>query len=229
MRVDICCGKKETLSQSGVIDAPVETQRIRQVYNFISHVYFLATPLEKKARMRGIELAMIKPGDRVLEVAVGLGQSFEEILKRVGLGSMAYGVDLSPAMLEKARKRVSGKGYANFDLREGDARHLPFPDETFDVLYNSYMLDLIPIADLPVILGEYKRVLKEGGRIVLVNFSKKDSSPVFYEKMYRMSPYFWGGCRPVLMESFVKEAGFVGVTREWRGGTLPTEIVCAIK
>ncbi len=117
MRVRICCGKREALSQNGVIDAPVETQRIRQAYNFISHIYFLATPLEKKARMRGIELAAIQPGDRVLEVAVGLGQSFAEILKRAGPSSIVHGVDLSPAMLEKARKRVSGKGYTNFDLR----------------------------------------------------------------------------------------------------------------
>jgi len=96
-------------------------------------------------------------------------------------------------------------------------------------LYNSYMLDLIPLADLPIVLGEFKRVLKTGGHMVLVNFSKKDNSPVFYEKLYRMNPYLWGGCRPVLMESFVTEAGFGEVSREWRGGILPAEIIYAVK
>ena len=58
------------------------------------------------------------------------------------------------------------------DLKESGARHLPFPDETFDVLYNSFMLDLIPIADFPVVLKEFQRVLKKDGRLFLVNLSK---------------------------------------------------------
>ncbi len=120
-------------------------------------------------------------------------------------------------------------GYANFDLREGDARHLPFPDETFDVLYNSYMLDLIPLADLLLVVKEFHRVLKEGGRLVLVNLSKMDASPVFYEKLYRRMPYLLGGCRPVVMGAFVKGAGFSEVKREFLRLPLPSEIVTAVK
>lgn len=166
--------------QKGIIEAPVEIDKIRRAYSWMSKIYFLAAPLEKKARMRGIELAQIRPNDRVLEVAVGIGHSFLEILKRVDLGNAVYGIDLSPKMLEKTKKSASQKGYSNFDLRECDARCLPFPDETFDVLYNSYMLDLMPVADFPVTLKEFHRVLKKDGRLVLVNFSKQDSSPVFY-------------------------------------------------
>jgi ubiquinone/menaquinone biosynthesis C-methylase UbiE len=55
---------------------------------------------------------------------------------------------------------ITKKGYSNFDLKESEARHLLFSDETFDVLYNSYMLDLIPIADFPVVLKEFQRVLR---------------------------------------------------------------------
>ncbi|MCZ7401842.1 MAG: methyltransferase domain-containing protein [Candidatus Methanoperedens sp.] len=215
--------------QNGIIEAPVEIDKIRDVYNKMSRIYFLATPLEKKARMRGIELARIQPDDKVLEVAVGIGHSFFEILKRVGGENTVYGLDLSPAMLEKTRKLATKKGYFNFELREGDARHLPFPDETFDVVYNSYMLDLIPIEEFSVILNEFHRVLKKDGRLILVNLSKKDNSPVFMEKVYKMAPYLLGGCRPVLMASFVKQAGFRNVIREIPKSIFPSEIVAGLK
>lgn len=215
--------------QNGIIEAPVEVEKIRKTYSWMSKIYFLAAPMEKRARMRGIELAQIQPGDKVLEVAVGIGHSFLEIIKRVGRRNTVYGVDLTPAMLEKTKKLVTNKRYSNFELKESDARHLPFPDNTFDVLYNSYMLDLIPIADFPIVLKEFQRVLKKDGRLVLVNLSKKDSDPVFLEKLYKMSPYFWGGCRPVLMESFAKQAGFRNVKREIPKTIFPSEIVTAIK
>jgi demethylmenaquinone methyltransferase/2-methoxy-6-polyprenyl-1,4-benzoquinol methylase len=213
-----------------MVEAPVETDKIRKVYNFYSRIYFLVAPLEKKARMRGLELARIKPSDRILEVATGLGDTFLEMLKRVEPANTVYGIDLSSAMLEKTRKRAVKNGYPNFDLREGDARDLPFADETFDVVYNSFMLDLVPLADLPVVLGEFHRVMKADGRLVLVNLSKRDASPVFYEKLYRWMPYLLGGCRPVLMESCVREAGFAQVQREVLTMlSLPSEIVTAVK
>lgn len=214
---------------NGIVEAPVEVDRIRKIYSWMSNIYFLANPLEKKARMRGIELAQIKSNDKILEVAVGLGQSFLEFLKRVDAKNIVYGIDLTPAMIEKTRKRAMQNGFSNFELKEGDTRNLPFPDETFDVLYNSYMLDLIPLADFSVVLKEFYRVLKKGGRLVLINLSKKDSSPVFYEKIYNLSPYLLGGCRPVLMESYVKQAGFINVTREIPKTIMTSEIITGIK
>ncbi len=215
--------------QNGIIDAPVEVEKLRKTYNWMSKVYFLAAPLEKKARMRGLELAQIQPNDKILEVAVGIGHSFLEILKRVDCENICYGVDLTPAMLEKTKKLITKNGYSNFNLKESDARHLPFLDETFDVLYNTYMLDLIPIADFPIVLKEFRRVLRKDGRLVLVNLSKKDSAPVFLEKLYNLSPYLWGGCRPVLMESFVEQTGFRNIKREIPKTIFPSEIVTALK
>ncbi|TAL32643.1 MAG: methyltransferase domain-containing protein [Spirochaetes bacterium] len=217
------------MTHHGIIEATVDVAKIRSTYTWMSRAYFLFAPLEKKARMRGIELARIQPGDNVLEVAVGIGHSFLEIMKRVGRTTTVQGVDLTPAMLEKTRRLVTSKGYTNFELRECDARHLPFADETFDVLYNSYMLDLIPIADFSVALNEFRRVLKKNGRLVLVNFSKKDSAPVVLEKLYKLSPALWGGCRPVIMESYAVNAGFKNVKREYPGTIFPSEIVAAIK
>ena len=146
--------------QNGIIDVPLGVRRIRKLYDFASSFYFMSNPIEKKARMRALELAHIKPEDKVLEVAVGPGFNFLEIIKKVNGNNIVHGIDLSPKMLEKTRRLLTGKGFSNFDLREADARSLPFPDETFDVLYNSYMLDLIPLEDFAVVLndvfGKYK-------------------------------------------------------------------------
>jgi ubiquinone/menaquinone biosynthesis C-methylase UbiE len=219
-----------------MIEAKAATYRIRRAYNLWSYFYGrLVAPLEHRPRMLGLEKAGIRPRDRVLEVAVGPGVTLTEILKRVDRATVVYGVDLSPKMLERTRRRVSAAGYANVDLREADARQLPFPDGTFDVLYNSYMLDLIPLQDLPVVLGEYARVLKPGGRLVLVNMSKENGSErTWWERLYTRlpagwAPYLMGGCRPVLVEGLVSEAGFCEVKREYLRHVITSEIITAKK
>ena len=219
-----------------MIEAKAPTQRIRRAYDLFSLFYGgLVAPLERKPRLLGLEKAGIQPQDKVLDVAVGPGVTLTEILKRVDRTTTVYGVDLSPKMLDKARRRASAAGYANLDLQEADARQLPFPDGTFDVLYNSYMLDLIPLADLSVVLGEFRRVLKAGGRLVLVNMSKENEGALtWWERVYQrlpafLVPYLFGGCRPALAENFVKQAGFAEVARDYVRHILPSEIVTARK
>jgi demethylmenaquinone methyltransferase/2-methoxy-6-polyprenyl-1,4-benzoquinol methylase len=96
------------------------------------------------------------------------------------------------------------------------------------------MLDLIPAQDMPGILAEFRRVLKPGGRLVLLNMSKADEAPTSREWLYQHLPaplvlYLMGGCRPVLMEAPVKAAGFEAVERTFIGGRAPSEIVRARK
>jgi len=88
-------------AQNGIIDVGVEKSDIRNIYGIYSKVYFLVAAFEKKARMRGIEMASIKPDDKILEVAVGTGHSFLEFLKRVSRDNTVCGLDLTSAMLEK--------------------------------------------------------------------------------------------------------------------------------
>lgn len=118
-----------------MIEAKAPAGAIRSAYNFMSIFYGkIAAPLERKPRMRGLDMAAIQRDDNVLEVAVGPGATFLEILKRVGSSNTVHGVDLSPKMLGKARALAEKAGYANFEFREADARKLPFKDDTFDVL-----------------------------------------------------------------------------------------------
>lgn len=97
----------------------------------------------------------------VLEVAIGTGRNLSNYPDGVRL----VGVDLSPAMLEIARNRVRGLG-VNVALVEGDAQRLPFADGCFDTVV--CVLGLSSIPDDRVALGEMHRVLRGGGRLILL-------------------------------------------------------------
>ncbi len=97
-------------------------------------------------------------GLRVLEIGVGIGADYLEWLKA---GAQATGVDLSPVSLEKARRRCELAGYQP-DLQLADAEHLPFSDNTFDVVYSYGVMHHSP--DTAQCLREALRVLKLGGQ-----------------------------------------------------------------
>ncbi len=102
-------------------------------------------------------------GLKVLEIGVGMGADYVEWLKA---GAQATGIDMSAASLERARRRCQSAGYQP-DLRLADAEHLPFPDETFDVVYSYGVMHHSP--DTERCLREAWRVLRPGGaaRIML--------------------------------------------------------------
>lgn len=218
-----------------MIDAlPLSSDQVRRIYDRRSRTYAQTVGrLERRAHLRALELARIAPGDRVLEVAVGPGTTLVEILARVDRSNVVHGVDISPGMLERAARAVAAAGYDNVELREADARKLPYPDHSFDLVYNGFMLDLIRLQDIPVVLGEFRRVLRPGGRLVLVHMSKRDPDRItWFERIYAALPdrlvrRVLGLCRPVVLESYVREAGFVDVRREFVGGLMPSEIIVA--
>jgi len=96
-------------------------------------------------------------GLRVLEVGVGTGADYLEWLKA---GAHASGVDLSAVSVQKARRRCEAYGYRP-DLQVADAEHLPFPDNTFDIVYSYGVMHHSP--DTLACVREAWRVLKPGG------------------------------------------------------------------
>jgi ubiquinone/menaquinone biosynthesis C-methylase UbiE len=108
----------------------------------------------------------------VLEVAIGTGLN----LWAYGPGARITGVDLSPSMLDIARKRAADLG-RDVNLREGDAHELPFADESFDSVVCTYSLCNIPDVDRAV--GEMRRVLRPTGRLILVDHIRSENRFVF--------------------------------------------------
>jgi demethylmenaquinone methyltransferase/2-methoxy-6-polyprenyl-1,4-benzoquinol methylase len=211
------------------------TEQIKRAYNRRSWLYSkTVAEMERGYHLVALEQAKVQPGENVLEVAVGPGLTLIQLAELVGKDQPIHGVDLSTSMLELTRQRLLSSGFHNFVLKEADSRALPFADGSFDLLYNAYMLDLIPERDMPLILAEFKRVLRPAGRLVLLNMSKPGEAPTAREKLYRLLPanitlYLMGACRPVLMKKLTEAAGFTQVTRTFLNGKAPSEIVLGIK
>lgn len=186
--------------------------------------------MESRARQRCLELAAIRNGESVLEVAVGTGILFEKILLRNPDGRNE-GVDLTPEMLARARVRARKSGVSGYILNTGDAYQLQYADNTFDIVLNNYMFDLIPEQDFPVILGEFSRVLRHDGRLVLANMTKGLRwFDAIWEWLYRLRPSLLGGCRGVELAPYVADAGFRNIRREYISQLFfPTEVILGIK
>jgi ubiquinone/menaquinone biosynthesis C-methylase UbiE len=214
-----------------ILKARYTQQEITRKYNWIAPIYDLfGILMESKARQRALEIAAIQNGEKVLEVALGTGLNFVEVLKRNPNG-WVDGVDVSMKMVAKARNKICKTGQRNYTLHLCDCRHLPFEDEAFDVVMNQYLLDILPVEDFIPILLEFKRVLKGGGRIVLVNMTKGERwLNQIYEGIYRLKPPLLAGCRGVMAQPFLKRIGFDQFQREFVSQLgFPSEVVRGMK
>lgn len=229
-----CCSGSNNVANDQInianLSARVSQSDIAGVYNNISSIYDIWGKLtESKARNRAIDLANITDGQKILEVAVGTGLAFYELVKRNPNGE-THGLDLSPGMLKKAQEKVTKfAGKHKFSLQVGSAYELPFADHTFDTLVNNYMFDLIEEKDMAKILTEFKRVLKPNGTLILVNMTEGESAPSqIYDAIYNISPKTMGGCRGVKLSSLLEKEGFKVHLREYYQQMLfPSEVIKA--
>ena len=214
-----------------ILEARYTHDEIVRKYNWIAPIYDLfGILMESKARQRALEMAHIQDGAKILEVASGTGLNFVEILKRNPNG-WVDGIDISTKMLEKAKKRISKTGQQNYTLYLCDCRQLPFEDGTFDIVMNQYLLDILPVEDFIPILTEFKRVLKNGGRIISVNMTKGEKwLNKIYEEIYKLKPPLLAGCRGVMAQPFLEDIGFKEFKREFVSQFgFPSEVVRGVK
>lgn len=189
--------------------ARLSKPEVVDTYRRTAPIYDLwASLTETSARARSLELARVTDGERILEVAVGTGGTFLELLKRNPTG-FTEGVDLTDAMLERAEEKARASGYSRYRLRIGDASKLDFDDAAFNLVVNSYMFDLLPEEEFGTVLKELRRVLEPGGRLLLVNMARAWRFPQgLYSLIYRINPRWMGGCRGVELCPHLKDAGF---------------------
>ena len=207
--------------------ARLSKSAIPRTYRRIAPTHdWLAVLVEARARRLGLDWFDAQDGETLLEVAVGTGLSFRHLLTANPTG-WTEGVDLTPAMLRKARRRAERAATDRYRLREGDAYALDVPDDTFDGVLNSYMFDLLPVDDFVPVLHEFKRVLKPGGRLVQINMAPAEQwYQRGWEMLYRIHPALLGGCRGVRTAPSLRTAGFINVrcrfVSQW---TFPSEVV----
>jgi len=109
--------------------------------------------------------APTRPGETVLDIGSGAGTDLLIAARRVGPAGRAIGVDMTQAMIERARATARALGLDHVEVREGDAEHLPVEDKSVDVVISNGVLNLVP--DKLQAFREVARVLKPGGRLQL--------------------------------------------------------------
>jgi demethylmenaquinone methyltransferase/2-methoxy-6-polyprenyl-1,4-benzoquinol methylase len=203
----------------------------RTAYNRMSRWYDLFTSSEERFTDLGLRMLNVQPGEKVLEIGFGAGQGLVALAHSAGETGKVYGIDLSEGMFQVAQEKIARTGLSSrVELHLGDAASLPFEDDFFDAIFISFTLELFDTPEIPLVLGECKRVLREDGRLGVVAMAKGGGLAVrLYERGHDRWPSLLD-CRPIPASKFAAEAGFqkVETTVKSMWG-LPVEIVIARK
>ena len=155
-------------------------------------------------RKSTVKAARLKAGEAVLDVGCGTGDLTLRAARRVGAEGRTAGIDASPNMVTIARRKAAKKG-RDIDFRVAPIEDLPFADGEFDAALSSFMIHHLP-DDLKLRgLAEVRRVLKPGGRLIVVDLKPGKGIPGFLSHLmgHRLPDDYAGQLR-----SIIGEAGF---------------------
>ncbi len=182
--------------------------------------------LHRRWKRRVVELAAVKPGERVLDLCCGTGDLALALVQR---GAEVVGLDFSGAMLdiaEKRRRKNLESPIPNLKFIQGDAQQIPFPDGSFDTVTVGY--GLRNLTNWEVGLAEMNRVAKPGARLVVLDFGKPPNAiwrAVYFAHLKISVPLLgWMFCGNAQAYAYILEslnhypaqAGVAAKMREWK-------------
>ncbi|MFT3739883.1 MAG: bifunctional demethylmenaquinone methyltransferase/2-methoxy-6-polyprenyl-1,4-benzoquinol methylase UbiE [Breznakibacter sp.] len=158
-------------------------------YDFLNH--FLSMGIDKLWRKRAIKLLKSAKPQKVLDVATGTGDLAIALSKK--LGTKVTGLDLSSEMLKVAERKIEKLDNIVIELVQGDSENLPFSSDVFDAITVAF--GVRNFEHLEKGLTEMMRVLKPGGRMVILEFSKPSAFPMkqLYNFYFKTILPFCGG------------------------------------
>jgi demethylmenaquinone methyltransferase/2-methoxy-6-polyprenyl-1,4-benzoquinol methylase len=153
--------------------------RIAGVYDLMNRV--MTVGLDSQWRARTVERAGLSPGDAALDVCCGTGDLAFELARAVGPSGRVDACDFSERMLELARRkqqerRAADPSLAPVEFRGADALELPYDDSSFDAATVGF--GVRNLADLEAGLAELARVLRPGGRLVILEITQPQRPPL---------------------------------------------------
>jgi demethylmenaquinone methyltransferase/2-methoxy-6-polyprenyl-1,4-benzoquinol methylase len=149
--------------------------RVAGVYDALNTV--MSAGLHHRWRARAVDLAQVGPGSRVLDVATGTGDLAIELARRVAPQGEVVGSDFSEGMLDRARAKAAADGLgASMRFEWADALALPYPDDRFDAATVGF--GARNFSDLQRGLAEMARVVRPGGRVVVLEITTPTRAPL---------------------------------------------------
>ncbi|HEX9132211.1 MAG TPA: methyltransferase domain-containing protein [Ktedonobacteraceae bacterium] len=142
------------------------------LYDYV--VGFLSFGREQAMRRMTVDLAQLQLGESVLDVGCGTGALTRLAKTRVGETGRVYGIDAAPQMIAVARRKAA-RHNLEIDFRVGLIERLAFPDDSFDVVLSSLMMHHLPEELERQGLAEIARVLKPGGRLLVLDFQPRQT------------------------------------------------------
>ena len=162
------------------VDAKEKAGRVAGVFHSVADNYDLMNDLMSAGIHRlwkhiTIEMSGVRKGHKVLDIAGGTGDLAAKFSKIVGSEGSVVLADINESMLKVGRDRLIDRGITeNVTFSQADAQYLPFPDNTFDVITIAF--GLRNVTDKDMALRSMLRVLKPGGKLLILEFSKPTSS-----------------------------------------------------
>lgn len=209
-------------------------EQARASYDRLSRFYdLLGVVGEKKCIDAGLGMLGVREGERILEVGFGTGRALLALAEAAGAPGEVFGIDISEGMAGVARRKLHKKGLADgVEVYVGDAAKLPYEDRFFDAIFTSFTLDLIDTPEIPTVLAECRRVLKDGGRICVVSMSNRGRAGLpmkAYLRAHRKLPALID-CRPIPVRGSLEESGFEILDEKFMSmWGLPVEAISGVK
>jgi len=145
-------------------------------YDITANLYYLLGFREFAYRNQAVRALRLQPGETVVEIGCGTGLNFASLQQGVGSRGSIIGVDLSEAMLAKARERVQRRGWRNVELVECDAALYHFPTDVSGVL-STFALTLVP--EYEHVIENASRALSPGKRMVVLDLKQPQGWPTW--------------------------------------------------
>jgi demethylmenaquinone methyltransferase/2-methoxy-6-polyprenyl-1,4-benzoquinol methylase len=206
-------------------------EQARRYYNRLSGWYDLIAGSEAPYRQRGLALLSAQPGERILEIGFGTGESLVALAESVGTEGFVYGIELSDGMIAQAQQRLAKSGLeGRTSLLLADGAQVPFSAGSLDAIFMSFTMELFDTPEIPVVLQQCRRLLHPRGRLGVVSLVKTDYPGLaerIYEWFHRRMPVAVD-CRPIRAQESLRRAGFAieQVVHESMWG-LPVESILA--
>ncbi|GAB4034017.1 arsenite methyltransferase [Spirosoma jeollabukense] len=171
------------------------------------------------------QFAKIKPGDVVVDLGSGAGNDCFVARAETGEMGRVIGLDMTPAMIDRARKNAKSLGYTNVDFVYGDIEDMPLPNDLADVVVSNCVMNLVP--DKPKAFAETYRILKPGGHFSISDIVLMGDLP---DGLQRDAELYAGCVSGAIQQDeylqIVADAGFTNVQiQKKKGINLPNELL----